>query len=181
MSRKRGVRQLSEQKFPAAVWLVDAGKKTHLLRHFILKIIILPRQARDKHGESTQKERRVFLQRRLSRRRLPVRGPATARGSTKPGSKAGWPSRCLRLYLANTSSRWAATAATMMVMMTTTRSLRRWRRGSSGTRAPERSGPLSCNRRHCSCFHADQLPPTPRDRHRGRDRGTGTGRVSDGR
>ena len=31
----------------------------HLLRHFILKMIILPRQARDKHRESTE-NRRVF-------------------------------------------------------------------------------------------------------------------------
>ena len=30
-------------------------KKRHFLRHFILKCIILPRQARDKHRESTQK------------------------------------------------------------------------------------------------------------------------------
>jgi hypothetical protein len=38
-------------------------RKTHLLRHFVLKTIVLPRQARDKHREnSTQKERllRVF-------------------------------------------------------------------------------------------------------------------------
>eukprot|EP01046_Picozoa_sp_COSAG06_P011309 COSAG06_NODE_642_length_13482_cov_21.927296_7_plen_243_part_00 len=31
------------------------------LRHLILKMIMLPRQARDKHRESTQKETRVFL------------------------------------------------------------------------------------------------------------------------
>jgi hypothetical protein len=30
-------------------------RKRHFLRHFILKMIILPRQARDKHRESTQK------------------------------------------------------------------------------------------------------------------------------
>jgi hypothetical protein len=31
------------------------GKKTRLLRcHFVLKMMILPRQARDKHRESTQ-------------------------------------------------------------------------------------------------------------------------------
>ena len=35
----------------------EAGKKTRLFcRHFILKMIISPRQARDKHSESTQKE-----------------------------------------------------------------------------------------------------------------------------
>ena len=38
------------------------GKKTHLLRHFILKTIILSRQARDKHGESTQKEMRFLIE-----------------------------------------------------------------------------------------------------------------------
>jgi hypothetical protein len=38
-----------------------AGKKTHILFHFmILKLIILPRQARDKHRESTQKASGVF-------------------------------------------------------------------------------------------------------------------------
>jgi hypothetical protein len=36
------------------------GKNTHLQRHLILKTIILPRQARDKHRESTQK-RDAFL------------------------------------------------------------------------------------------------------------------------
>ena len=40
----------------------DSPKKTHLLRPSILKTIILPRQARDKHRENTQKERLcVFL------------------------------------------------------------------------------------------------------------------------
>jgi hypothetical protein len=32
----------------------SAGKKTHLLRHFILNMIILPRQARDKHRENSE-------------------------------------------------------------------------------------------------------------------------------
>ena len=36
-------------------------RKTRLLRHFILKMIILPRQARDKHRENS-KQRRVFVQ-----------------------------------------------------------------------------------------------------------------------
>eukprot|EP01046_Picozoa_sp_COSAG06_P008200 COSAG06_NODE_412_length_16042_cov_52.419934_7_plen_712_part_00 len=36
--------------------------KRVFVRHFILRPIILPRQARDKHRESTQKETRVFLQ-----------------------------------------------------------------------------------------------------------------------
>ena len=34
-----------------------AGENTPLLRNSILKAIILPRQARDKHRESTQKKR----------------------------------------------------------------------------------------------------------------------------
>eukprot|EP01046_Picozoa_sp_COSAG06_P043783 COSAG06_NODE_5791_length_3272_cov_22.469587_3_plen_88_part_00 len=33
-------------------------ENAYLSRRFILKIIVLPRQARDKHRESTQKERR---------------------------------------------------------------------------------------------------------------------------
>jgi hypothetical protein len=33
-----------------------AGQKRHFLRHFILKIIILPRQARDKHRENSKKK-----------------------------------------------------------------------------------------------------------------------------
>jgi hypothetical protein len=32
----------------------QAGKKTHHLRHFILKVINLPRQARDKHRENSK-------------------------------------------------------------------------------------------------------------------------------
>ena len=35
-------------------------RKTHLLRHFILEMIILPRQARDKHRGNTQKEMRFL-------------------------------------------------------------------------------------------------------------------------
>ena len=35
-------------------------QNTHLLRHFMLKMIVLPRQARDRHRESTQKEVRIF-------------------------------------------------------------------------------------------------------------------------
>ena len=44
------------------------GKETRLLRHFILKVIILPRQARDKRGESTPKKTR-FCRHRLRRPR----------------------------------------------------------------------------------------------------------------
>ena len=36
-------------------------RQTHLLRHFILKMIVLPRQARDKHKESTQNEMRFLI------------------------------------------------------------------------------------------------------------------------
>ena len=39
---------------------VEAVRKTHLLRHFIPKMIILPRQARDKHRENSKKD--AFLQ-----------------------------------------------------------------------------------------------------------------------
>ena len=35
-----------------------AGKKTPFLRHFVLKMIILPRQARDKHRGNSKKEMR---------------------------------------------------------------------------------------------------------------------------
>ena len=35
---------------------VRPGKKTRLVRHFCIKTIILPRQARDKHSQSTQKQ-----------------------------------------------------------------------------------------------------------------------------
>jgi hypothetical protein len=38
----------------------------HLLRHSVPKMIIFPRQARDKLRESTLKKRRVFLQKRVS-------------------------------------------------------------------------------------------------------------------
>jgi hypothetical protein len=37
------------------------GKNGALLRHFILKILILPRQARDKHRESTQTTEHFLL------------------------------------------------------------------------------------------------------------------------
>jgi len=37
-------------------------RKTRLFAHLYMRTIILPRQARDKHRESTQKKRRVFLQ-----------------------------------------------------------------------------------------------------------------------
>jgi hypothetical protein len=40
----------------------EAGKKTRLFcRHFILKMIILPRQARDKHRKSSQKCRSLAV------------------------------------------------------------------------------------------------------------------------
>ena len=35
-------------------------RKTHLLRHLMLKMIILPRQARDKHSRETQKRDAFF-------------------------------------------------------------------------------------------------------------------------
>jgi hypothetical protein len=45
--------------YPYGKW--TEGKKTCFLRHFILKMITLPRQARDKHRESTQKETRFHI------------------------------------------------------------------------------------------------------------------------
>jgi hypothetical protein len=36
-------------------------KRVLLLCHFCIEVIFLPRQARDKHGESTQKETRVLI------------------------------------------------------------------------------------------------------------------------
>ena len=41
--------------------------KRHFVRHFILKLNILPRQARDKHRESTQKKRTVVRTEQLLR------------------------------------------------------------------------------------------------------------------
>ena len=43
-------------------------RKRHFLRHLYIKCIVLPRQARDKHRESTQK-RMAFSYRRPARRR----------------------------------------------------------------------------------------------------------------
>eukprot|EP01046_Picozoa_sp_COSAG06_P024231 COSAG06_NODE_1963_length_7972_cov_10.409628_9_plen_129_part_00 len=37
-----------------------AGKKAGFLRHLYIKVIVLPRQARDKHRGSTQKKPTVF-------------------------------------------------------------------------------------------------------------------------
>jgi glycine cleavage system aminomethyltransferase T len=49
------------------------GKETRL-RHFILKVIILPRQAQDKRRESTQKETRFCRQRLRRPRRCSGKG-----------------------------------------------------------------------------------------------------------
>jgi hypothetical protein len=40
---------------------LPAGKKTHLLRDLMLKMIVLPRQARDKHRQGTQKREMPLL------------------------------------------------------------------------------------------------------------------------
>ena len=50
------------------------GMKTPLLRHFVVKLIVLLRQARDKQRENTQKTRCVFLQ-LLSASRIVVTMP----------------------------------------------------------------------------------------------------------
>ena len=42
-------------------WIRVRVRKRHFLRHFILKMIVLPRQARDKHRENSQKEWLRFL------------------------------------------------------------------------------------------------------------------------
>jgi hypothetical protein len=55
-----------------------AGKKTPVLRDSVLKMIILPRQARDKHRESTQK-RGVFSYSQAFKSR-PVGSPPEACG-----------------------------------------------------------------------------------------------------
>eukprot|EP01046_Picozoa_sp_COSAG06_P019621 COSAG06_NODE_1407_length_9550_cov_1.910380_4_plen_83_part_00 len=48
---------LSYTEFKYSRLVVPArGKITRPLRHFILKMIILPRQARDKHSESSKNE-----------------------------------------------------------------------------------------------------------------------------
>ena len=46
----------------------NPGKKTVLFSHLYIKLMILPRQARDKHRESTQKTTTVLLQRHSSTR-----------------------------------------------------------------------------------------------------------------
>jgi hypothetical protein len=46
------------QWYPTTACWSGGAKNAYLLRHFILKMISLPRQARDRHRESTQKETR---------------------------------------------------------------------------------------------------------------------------
>eukprot|EP01046_Picozoa_sp_COSAG06_P018348 COSAG06_NODE_1275_length_10046_cov_4.285915_5_plen_153_part_00 len=62
-------------------------RKPVLLRHFILKTISLPRQARDKHREISKRERR-----------FPTAAGAIARGGAAEGARAGPP----RLFLSFT-------------------------------------------------------------------------------
>eukprot|EP01046_Picozoa_sp_COSAG06_P036393 COSAG06_NODE_4008_length_4666_cov_3.913072_6_plen_102_part_00 len=45
-----------------------AGKKTVFLSHLYIKMLILPRQARDKHRKALKKRRRFLAVRQLSRR-----------------------------------------------------------------------------------------------------------------
>ena len=60
-------------------------RKTHLLRHLMLKMIILPRQARDKHSRETQKRDAFFSQARderhegLRQRHPPAKRPGRLR------------------------------------------------------------------------------------------------------
>jgi hypothetical protein len=58
--------------------VAEFGKETRLFAPFLYKIIILPRQARDKHRESTQKRTRFCrqnLHKRLGGRALRAKGP----------------------------------------------------------------------------------------------------------
>ena len=57
-------------------------RKTHLSRHFTLKLIILQRQARDKHRESTQKEMRWSQATQRSRLRWPRGGQSASVSSS---------------------------------------------------------------------------------------------------
>ena len=50
-------------------WFHNSGKKAHLSRHFVLKTIILPRQARNEHREGTQKRDAVLYTAPCSRPR----------------------------------------------------------------------------------------------------------------
>ena len=62
----------------ACVGSEKPGKGTRLFAPFLYKIIILPRQARDKHRESTQKRTRFCrqnLHKRLGGRALRAKGP----------------------------------------------------------------------------------------------------------
>jgi hypothetical protein len=68
-------------------------RKPVLLRHFILKTISLPRQARDNTGKS-QKETR-----------FPTAAGAIARGGAAEGARAGPP----RLFLSYTRHSWSRT------------------------------------------------------------------------
>jgi hypothetical protein len=73
-----------------AGWTVLVGcvhavvRKRHFLRHFILKMIILPRQARDKHREDSTKEWR-----------FPRNVPS---GQVAPAPTPGWFSACRALH-----------------------------------------------------------------------------------
>jgi hypothetical protein len=54
-----------EEHFGGAAGLHKLVRKRVFLRHFILKTIILPRQARDKHRENTQKHARFLIDGRM--------------------------------------------------------------------------------------------------------------------
>ena len=62
------------------------GKKTHRLRHFVLNMIILPRQARDKHRESTQKRDMRFLQLKFYGEQLGAGAQGTVRKARWKGN-----------------------------------------------------------------------------------------------
>eukprot|EP01046_Picozoa_sp_COSAG06_P004087 COSAG06_NODE_167_length_21546_cov_35.001352_10_plen_192_part_00 len=62
-------------------------RKTYLLRHFILKTIVLPRQARDKHRESTQKF--AFFADGLLTANIPTKPPREVQKRSKPTPNSG--------------------------------------------------------------------------------------------
>jgi hypothetical protein len=69
------------------VWV----RKRHLLNHLYINAIFSPRQARDKHRESTQKQTYVFSGNRRARRgqRQLAQRPGPARGSSVGSTQRG--------------------------------------------------------------------------------------------
>jgi hypothetical protein len=72
-------------------WAISSVRKTHLLGHFVLRTINLPRQARDKHRENSNRDaffagrsgKQQQILRSVQRGVLPHR-PETTAGETSP-------------------------------------------------------------------------------------------------